>query len=138
MNTPIRDSTRTPRRYPAAWITLALLALAPVGALVSQDAPKPATPEEGAPAAKEAPPAAKKTPASKPAADSTKPAADSTKASTAKAPAAGADKGEAGKAAANGEQADKGDDIDKSQAPTIFVPTQKTSADNSATFPIDI
>jgi hypothetical protein len=119
----------------APWIAAALFALAPVAALVSQETPNPATPADSQPAAKKAP-------APKTAGDATRPAdAGKAPASTAKPAAAGASKsaGEAGKTATpQGEQADKSDDLDQSKAPTIFVPSQKTSADNSATFPIDI
>lgn len=136
MNT-LLDRTRPPRRV-SPWIAAALLALAPVAALVSQETPNPATP------AADTQPAVKKpqAPASKTAGDTTKPA-DTAKAPTSsgKPAAAGANKpaGEAGKAATPADdQADKSEDLDKTKAPTIFVPTQKTSADNSATFPIDI
>jgi len=118
------------------WITVALLMLAPFGALVSQETPQPATPTETQAPAKKPP-----TPTSKPAADAAKSAPVPAKTSPAGTEKSGGDKpgSETGKApAAGGEQPEKSDDIDKSKAPTIFVPTQKTSADNSATFPIDI
>jgi hypothetical protein len=135
MNT-LLDRTRPPRRV-TPWIAAALLALAPVAALVSQETPNPATPTDTQPAAKK-----RQAPASKTAGDATKPAdAAKAPASSGKPAAAGAGKtaGETGKAATPTEdQADKSDDLDKAKAPTIFVPSQKTSADNSATFPIDI
>jgi hypothetical protein len=137
MNTPATDRARLPRQRVAPWIAAALLALAPVGALVSQETPQPATPADTQPATKKP-----QAPASKTAGDATKPA-DATKApaSTAK-PASGSGgkaAGEAGKPATpEGEKPEKSDDLDKAKAPTIFVPSQKTSADNSATFPIDI
>src|SRR5262249_27994899 len=131
----LADNPRSPPRT-AVWIAAALFVIAPFGALVSQETPKPATPTDTQPAGKKP-----QAPASK-AGDATKPA-DTAKspASTGKPAAATGSKaaGEAGKAATpEGEQADKSADTDKAQAPTIFVPSQKTSADNSATFPIDI
>jgi hypothetical protein len=135
MNT-LFDRSRPTRRV-TPWIAAALLALAPVAALVSQETPNPATPADTQPATKKP-----QAPAARTAGDATKPAdAGKAPASSGKPAAAGANKaaGETGKAATSaGDQADKSDDLDKAKAPTIFVPSQKTSADNSATFPIDI
>src|SRR5262245_61378930 len=138
----LATSSRSPRRV-AAWIAAALFAIAPFGALVSQETPKPATPADTQPAP-DTPPTAKKSPASaktgdatpKPAATTSKPADASTAKSATAKPAANKPATDTAKASTDGDQADK--DIDKAQAPTIFVPSQKTSADNSATFPIDI
>jgi hypothetical protein len=110
--------SRLPTRAQAAsMIAAALLLTAPLGALVSQEAPKPT------PAPAQSPPAEKKAeqPAGKSAPAATKPAGETAKPQASTEPA--------GSESENGESAD---------APKRFIPSQKSSADNSATFPIDI
>jgi hypothetical protein len=114
--------SRLPARARAAsMIAAALLLMAPLGALVSQEAPKPT------PAPAQSPPAEKKAeqPAGKSAPAATKPAGESAKPQASTEPAAAGSESES----ENGESAD---------APKRFIPSQKSSADNSATFPIDI
>jgi hypothetical protein len=108
--------SRLPTRAQAAsMIAAALLLTAPLGALVSQEAPKP-TPAQSPPAEKKA-----EQPAGKSAPAATKPAGETAKPQASTEPA--------GSESENGESAD---------APKRFIPSQKSSADNSATFPIDI
>jgi hypothetical protein len=120
MNTITREIVSRPTCRPRAapLIATALLVIAPLGALVSQEAPPTTAPAQS-------PTTAKKTaePATKPAPSTAKPA-PATKPAAASAPA---ESGEADSA-----------DADQSEAPKRFIPSQKSSADNSATFPIDI
>ena len=105
-----------PRAAPV--IAATLLILAPLGVLVSQETPQTPAPAQSQPAAKKA-----EEPAAKPAPSATKPASE------AKPAAASEPTGKAEPEAADGDQA---------EAPKRFIPSQKSSADNSATFPIDI
>ena len=106
------------RARAASMIAAVLLLTAPLGGLLSQEAPKPT------PAPAQSPPAEKKAeqPAGKSAPAATKPAGESAKPEASTEAAAGSE-------SENGESAD---------APKRFIPSQKSSADNSATFPIDI
>jgi hypothetical protein len=121
MNTTTREivSRLTSRPRAAPLIATALLVIAPLGVLVSQEAPPTTAPAQSpATAKKPAQPATKPAPSTAKPASETKPAAASTPA---------AESGEADSA-----------DVDQSEAPKRFIPSQKSSADNSATFPIDI
>src|SRR5262245_12434779 len=103
----------------ASMIAAALLLMAPLGVLLSQEVPKTTAPAQAPPpAAKKAEePAAKPAPATKPGSETAKPASESEKSVGAESDST------------EGEPAD---------APKRFIPSQKSSADNSATFPIDI
>ncbi len=135
MNTISCRAGAVPRASPrlTALVTFALLALAPVGILMSQESPKPAPPAPTQPAAKKT-----ETPAAKPAAQAGTPAG-SAAGKTTPAPAAKTTPAEAAKPAGTAAEpeSDAGA-VDESQAPKRFIPSQKSSADNSATFPIDI
>jgi hypothetical protein len=98
-------------------IAAALVLMAPLGVLLSQEAPKSTAPAQAPPAKKAEEPATKSAPATKPAAETAKPAAEPETAEGSKSDSS------------EGESAD---------APKRFIPSQKSSADNSATFPIDI
>jgi hypothetical protein len=121
MNTTTREIVSRPTCRPRAapLIATALLVIAPLGVLVSQEAPPTTAPAQSPTTAKKA-----AEPATKPAPSTAKPASE-TKPAAASAPAA--ESGEADSA-----------DADQSEAPKRFIPSQKSSADNSATFPIDI
>ena len=124
-----KAGTPGPSRRWRVLVSAALLALAPVGALVSQEAPKPTAPAPSQPAAKTETPATTKPSASAPAATADK---------TATTPAAKGSPESAKPAAAAAQSESDAGAVDESQAPKRFIPTQKSSADNSATFPIDI
>jgi hypothetical protein len=121
MNTIARDivSRFLSHARVARLIAAALLVIAPLGALVSQEAPAPAAPAQSPPAAKKAEEAA-----TKPAPSTAKPASQAAKPAAASGPAA--------------ERESESTDGEQSEAPKRFIPSQKSSADNSATFPIDI
>jgi len=123
--------TASPRL--TALVTCALLALAPVGILMSQETPKPTPPAPTQPAAKKT-----GTPATTPAAQAGAPAVPAA-GKTAPAQAAKTSPTQTAKpAGAAAEPEGDAGAVDESQAPKRFIPTQKSSADNSATFPIDI
>lgn len=140
MKTIARNAGAEPRtsRRTAVLVSAALLALAPIGVLMSQETSKPTTPPAPAqPAATQ--PAAKKTETpAKPATQAGTPAA-TTAGKTPPAQAAKTSPTESAKpAGADEASGDNAGAVDESQAPKRFIPTQKSSADNSATFPIDI
>jgi len=120
MNTTTREivSRLTSRPRAAPVIAAALLVIAPLGVLVSQEAPQSTAPAKSPPAAKKA-----EEPATKPAPSTAKPASET------KPAAASETSGKSESESAEGDQ---------SEAPKRFIPSQKSSADNSATFPIDI
>jgi hypothetical protein len=128
MNTTNREIVSRLASLPRAAPVIAamLLILAPAGVLVSQEAPQSTAPAQSQPTAKKA-----AEPATKPAPSAAKPASEAKPAT-----ASGAKPAAASEPA--GESETESADGDQSQAPKRFIPSQKSSADNSATFPIDI